>query len=113
MKYTRDRADALIEFGQQDADGDPPGAFYVRDNGIGFNMQYADKLFKPFQRLHLPSQFEGTGIGLATVRRIVERHGGSIRGESAPGQGAVFSFTLAPSEVPVRAPSPPPPATTA
>lgn len=95
VKYTRDRADTLIEFGQHNADGDPPFAFYVRDNGVGFNMQYADKLFKPFQRLHMPSQFEGTGIGLATVRRIVERHGGSIRAESAPGQGAVFHFTLA------------------
>jgi PAS domain S-box-containing protein len=110
VKYTRDQADTLIEFGQQNADGDPPGAFYVRDNGVGFNMQYADKLFKPFQRLHMPSQFEGTGIGLATVRRIVERHGGSIRAESAPGQGAVFYFTLAAGLDPEceRAPSSPP-----
>lgn len=108
VKYTRDQAEPLIEFGRLTADGNPPGAFFVRDNGVGFNMHYADKLFKPFQRLHMPSEFEGAGIGLATVRRIVERHGGRIRGESAPGQGAVFHFTLAPGDVPLNTPLPPP-----
>ncbi|MGS5086590.1 PAS domain-containing sensor histidine kinase [Hydrogenophaga sp. A37] len=111
VKYTRDQADPLIEFRQLSGDSHAPGTFFVRDNGVGFNMQYADKLFKPFQRLHLPRQFEGTGIGLATVRRIVERHGGSISGESAPGQGAVFHFTLTAGSGPVSAPLPPPAAT--
>ncbi|WP_439588828.1 PAS domain S-box protein [Hydrogenophaga sp.] len=94
FKYTRRRDQTLIEWGRLPAQGDQPALFFVRDNGVGFDMAYADKLFKPFQRLHMPSEFEGTGIGLATVRRIIERHGGSIRGESRPGEGALFSFTF-------------------
>ena len=91
VKYTRDQPDPLIEVGRVPG---TPGEFFVRDNGVGFNMAYADKLFKPFQRLHMPSEFEGTGIGLATVRRIVERHGGSISGAAQVGQGAEFRFSL-------------------
>jgi PAS domain S-box-containing protein len=91
VKYTRDQPDPLIEVGRVPG---TPGDFFVRDNGVGFNMAYADKLFKPFQRLHMPSEFEGTGIGLATVRRIVERHGGSISGAAKVGQGAEFRFSL-------------------
>ncbi len=91
VKYTRDQSAPLIEVGRVQGSA---GGFFVRDNGVGFNMAYAGKLFKPFQRLHMPNEFEGMGIGLATVRRIVERHGGSIRGESAPGQGATFTFSL-------------------
>jgi len=89
-KFTRERDPARIEFGRT-----PAGEFYVRDNGAGFSQDYVDKLFRPFQRLHTEEQFAGHGIGLATVRRIVERHGGSIRAEGAVGQGATFYFTLA------------------
>ena len=94
LKYTRDQPEAVIEFGCVVAEGTGQPRFFVRDNGVGFNMAYAAKLFKPFQRLHMASEFEGTGIGLATVRRIIERHGGDITATAAPGEGATFSFSL-------------------
>jgi signal transduction histidine kinase len=91
-KFTSKIAHARVEIGQN-VDG-PMSTLYIRDNGAGFDMAYASKLFKPFQRLHLPSEFEGSGVGLATVARIVERHGGKIWAEARPNEGAVFYFTL-------------------
>jgi PAS domain S-box-containing protein len=93
-KFTSKQAAARIEFGCEKADSRAP-VFFVRDNGAGFDMAYAEKLFAPFQRLHTTDEFPGTGIGLATVHRIVERHGGRIWAEGASGAGAVFRFTLA------------------
>jgi PAS domain S-box-containing protein len=92
FKFTSKRSDAFIEFGQS-GNGGPP-ALYVRDNGAGFDMAYADKLFGAFQRLHGAGDFAGTGIGLATVQRVIHRHGGRIWAEAAVGEGATFSFSL-------------------
>jgi PAS domain S-box-containing protein len=94
VKYTRAREEALIEIG---ADDDPLSShttLWVRDNGIGFDMEYSDKLFGVFQRLHSNAEAEGTGIGLATVRRIIERHGGRAWAYGVPGHGATFYLTL-------------------
>jgi len=91
LKFTRSRATGMIEIGRIDGAGE--STFFVRDNGVGFDMKYADKLFGVFQRLHRVEDFEGTGIGLATVKRIVQKHGGRTWAEAVPGKGATFYFT--------------------
>ena len=91
-KFTSKNEHATVEFGAVDRDGSP--AYFVRDNGAGFDEAYADKLFAPFQRLHRVDEFEGAGVGLATAQRIIHRHGGEIWAEGEPGKGARFYFTL-------------------
>jgi two-component system, sensor histidine kinase and response regulator len=91
-KFTSKEADARVEFGVTQASSEP--TYFVRDNGAGFDMTYADRLFGPFQRLHPQGEFPGSGIGLATVQRIIHRHGGRVWAEGLVGQGATFQFTL-------------------
>src|SRR5205807_3443270 len=92
FKFSSSRSDPRIEIG-----GREEGAeilYWVKDNGTGFDMQYADRLFRVFSRLHRVEEFEGTGVGLALVQRIVQRHGGRVWGEGRPNEGATFFFTL-------------------
>jgi light-regulated signal transduction histidine kinase (bacteriophytochrome) len=92
LKYSRPRSPAVIEIGQTEKEGEK--VIFVKDNGVGFEMEYADKLFGVFQRLHLAEEFEGTGIGLATVERIIHKHGGRVWVEAELDRGAIFYFTL-------------------
>ena len=93
IKYTSTRAEAVIDVGSETG-ADGAQIYFVRDNGVGFEQASAHRLFGVFQRLHTREEFDGTGIGLATVQRILHRHGGRIRAEGVAGEGAVFRFEL-------------------
>ena len=92
IKSTASRRHATIAFGGTSQDGE--NVYYVKDNGLGFDMRHADRLFRVFQRLHGEEDFEGTGIGLVTVKRIIQHHGGRVWAEGEPGVGATFFFAL-------------------
>ncbi len=92
FKFTGKQAEARIEFGASLLDGHC--VYFIRDDGVGFDMRHAQKLFQPFQRMHRNEEFSGTGVGLASVQRIINRHGGRVWAQSEPGKGAVFYFTL-------------------
>ncbi len=94
FKYCGRRDLPVVEIGCRPSEDSGGHVYFVRDNGVGFDMRYAGKLFGVFERLHRAEDYEGTGVGLAIVQRIIHRHGGRIWAESAPDQGATFSFTL-------------------
>jgi len=92
LKYSGKRRDARVEIGGRETPAET--VYWVRDNGVGFDMRYVEKLFGVFQRLHRAEEFPGTGVGLAIVQRVVARHGGRVWAESRPGEGACFYFAL-------------------
>ena len=103
IKFTRNQPQAMIEVGHQRVAGEH--IYFVTDNGVGFDMSHAQKLFGTFQRLHAATEFEGSGIGLATAHRIIDRHGGRVWAEAEPGKGATFYFSLPPVPTPKKRPS--------
>jgi hypothetical protein len=98
-KFTAHSDNPTIEFGTMPTEGATVSC-YVRDNGAGFDSSYADQLFQPFRRLHSSADFPGSGVGLASVRQIVERHGGRVWAEGAVGEGATFHFTVESGDLP-------------
>src|SRR6266849_6987273 len=95
IKFTRDKNPAVVEIGcRKEAEMGAANVYYVKDNGAGFDMRYSDKLFGVFQRLHRTEEYEGIGVGLSIVRRIINRHGGRVWADSRPGESATFYFTL-------------------
>jgi light-regulated signal transduction histidine kinase (bacteriophytochrome) len=92
VKFSARRPAPRVEVGREETGGEP--VWFVKDNGVGFRLDHATRLFEPFQRLHAADGYEGTGVGLAIVRRIVERHGGRVWAESSPSRGSTFRFTL-------------------
>ena len=105
VKYSRTKENPLIEVGSYGAETE--NVYFVKDNGVGFSMEYYDKLFKVFQRMHSAAEFEGVGVGLAIVHRIITKHGGRVWAEAKVNEGATFSFTLPLTSTPETLPAPP------